>query len=212
MDLASNIRLGFSVALNNKFYVELGRTKFGKIYDFGAKYLLLQQTKDGAPLSIALYGDTGIRTGHFPEAPAGSTFSDGKPFAYKFAHRLSFNSQLIMARQFSNHLSLQLTPVIIWRNLAPENENNLTAALTAGGRWKLNYKSSILFEISSKFNTHDKVMPISLAYEIGSSAAHAFQLIITTTDKILEQTIYTTPVSNYAKGKFVIGFNIKRIF
>lgn len=212
MDLASNIRLGFAVALTDKMYVEIGRTKFGKIYDFGTKYLLLQQATGKSPVSIAFYGNVGIRSDQFPKTTKGSTFDDGTPFAYTFAHRLTYNTQFIIARQFSNHFSFQLTPIAIWRNLVPEEEENLTIALTAGGRWKLNYKSSILFEISPKFNTNDKVIPLSLAYEIGSSSAHAFQLILTTTDKILEQSVYTTPVYDYSHGKFVLGFNIKRIF
>jgi len=55
-------------------------------------------------------------------------------------------------------------------------------------------------------------MPISFAYEIASSSAHAFQLILTSTDRILEQSIYSHETIDYSKGKFVLGFNIKRLF
>jgi len=212
-DLTSNIRLAYAMAISAKTYIELGRTKYGKVYDLGIKYKFLHQTiTEKMPISMALYTNVGVSTIDFPTLVAGSTFANGKNFSYSFAHRLSYNAQFIVSRKFSPVFSMQFAPVMIWRNLVATDEENLNLALPIGGRLRLNNKSAILFEITPKLLAKDKQMPLALTYEIASSSAHAFQIILASTDRILEQRIYTSPVYDYTKGKFVLGFTIKRLF
>jgi mono/diheme cytochrome c family protein len=213
MDLVANLRLAYAHSFGERWYVELGRTRFSKVYDLGVKYLLLQQTKDNfTPLSIALYTNIGINTEKFPTLTEGSTFVDGSAFKYNFSHRLAYNSQLILSKKFSEGFSMQIAPVLVWHNLVAKDEKNLDFSVPIGGRIRLNYKSAILFEVVPKVIAKDKRIPLSVAYEIASSGAHAFQIIMTSTDRILEQAIYSNEVLDYSKGNFILGFNIKRIF
>lgn len=213
MDLSSNIRFAYAMAVSDRMYVEIGRTKYGKVYDANIKYLLLQQTKDNKmPFSLALFGDLGIMTDKFPNIVEGSTFYDGSNFEYQFAHRLTYDFEFILAKKISEKLSLQLNSVFIWRNLAPKDENNLVITFPIGGCLKLNRKSALLFECSPVVNYTTSSIPISLAYEIASSSAHVFQFVLTSTDRILESNIYTHSSYDYSSGKFVLGFTIKRIF
>ncbi|HIP48724.1 MAG TPA: cytochrome c [Lutibacter sp.] len=213
MDLGANLRLAYAKAINSRLYAEIGRTRYGKTYDLGAKYLVLQQTIDNkTPFSIAVYGNMGINTQKFPKVIDGSTFVDGSNFSYSFAHRLSFNSQIIFAKQFSESFSMQIAPVVIWHNLVAKDEKNLDFVIPFGARLELNQKSALLFEVTPKIIAKNKRMPLSIAYEIASSSAHAFQLILTSTDRILEQSIYSNETIDYSQGKFVLGFNIKRLF
>ncbi len=213
MDLSSNIRFAYAMAINDRMYAEIGRTKFGKVYDLGIKYLYLRQTTDNTmPVSLAVYSNIGVMTDKFPAVVAGSTFEDGRDFKYLFAHRLTYDFQLILARKFSDNFSLQLNTVFIWHNLVSEGANNLVMAFPIGGRVKLNSKTALLFEATPVVNTPYPRIPLSLSYEIASSSAHVFQLIVTSTDRILESAVYTQPVYDYTKAKFVLGFNIKRLF
>ena len=212
-DLASNIRLAYAKAINDKIYVELGRTKYGKVYDVGVKYKFLQQTRDKKmPISMAFYTNLGIKTTDFPTVIEGSTFENGENFSYSFAHRLFYNAQLIISKKFTDKFSMQVAPVMIWRNLAPITGENLNVALPIGGRYRITDRSAVLLEVTPKLIAEDKQIPISLAWEIASSSAHVFQIVLASTDGILEQSIYTNPIYDYGKGKFVLGFNIKRMF
>jgi hypothetical protein len=142
----------------------------------------------------------------------GSTFESGEVFEYSFAHRLSYNAQVIVSRKFSDKFSMQIAPVMIWRNLVQIEEEQLNMALPIGARLRLNNKSALLLEMTPKLLASDKQIPLALTYEIASSSAHAFQIVLASTDGILEQNIYTSPIYDYSKGKFVLGFNIKRLF
>jgi hypothetical protein len=212
-DLASNVRFAYAMAINEKMYAEIGRTKYGKVYDLGLKYRFLQQTLDNKhPVNIAVYANTGISTADFPRLVEGSTFESGEVFEYSFAHRLSYNAQVIVSRKFSDKFSMQIAPVMIWRNLVQIEEEQLNMALPIGARLRLNNKSALLLEMTPKLLASDKQIPLALTYEIASSSAHAFQIVLASTDGILEQNIYTSPIYDYSKGKFVLGFNIKRLF
>ncbi|MBI33121.1 MAG: hypothetical protein CMD98_04520 [Gammaproteobacteria bacterium] len=215
LDLPANIRYSFGGALSDKLYIGIGRAKYGKIYDFEMKYKILRQTKDdSSPISLAAYFNTSAYTTSFPSVPENYYFEDSTTvFEYKLDHRLSYNTQFIIARKFSNKLSLQLATVFIYQNLVPVGKDNYTFAIPVSGRYKVGVTSSILFEfihvINNKSENH--VPPFSLAYEIVSTG-HAFQIVLSSTQNLTEQEIYTSDSYDYLDGKFLFGFNIKRNF
>ncbi|NNK73680.1 MAG: hypothetical protein HKO94_10860 [Flavobacteriaceae bacterium] len=213
-DGSANIRFGFTFALSNRFQIGLGRTKIDKVYDFEAKYRFLQQKESGTPFSMALYFNMAISALDFPEVGPNEFFADGEtPFEYKFAHRMAYNWQLIASRKFGENLSLFLSPTIIYKTLALENNKNLLFGATLGGRIKTGITSSIIFEYTAKFNNRadDFVNPIAVGYEIGT-AGHAFQMFIASSNQILPQNLYYSTPLDYANGEILIGFNIKRTF
>lgn len=217
MDQTANIRLSLAYSINDRFNVAIGRTKYLKNYDFEGKYQLIKQAKgQKIPVSVALYGNAAIRTEKFPSVPANSYFSDWTTdFEYKFAHRVSYSTELIISSKLSNAISLQLAPIYIHRNLVDPGQLNHTVALSFSGRMKIGLKSSVVFEygyvFNSKYIADDFVHPASIGYEVGT-AGHAFQIFISSTQSILDQQIYTNSSIPYGDGEFLLGFSIKRNF
>jgi len=132
---------------------------------------------------------------------------------HRFAHRFSYNTQLLLSRKFGSKFSLELNPTLIYKNIAPAGSNNLVFATTLGGRLKTGFTSSIIFEYTTKFNNKmdGYKSPLSIGYEIGT-AGHAFQFFIATTNRIIEQGIHFSQPLDYTEGQLLIGFNIKRTF
>ena len=213
-DGSANIRFGFTYPVTDNFQLGIGRTKIGKTYDIEGKYRFIRQKENGTPITVALYFNAGIFSTDFPEVGPNEFFEDFEtPFEYKFAHRITYSTQFLVSKKIGDNLSLELNPTFIYKNLVPSTNDNLTIAASLGGRLKTGITSSILFEIGSKFNNREDSYrpPISLAYEMGT-AGHAFQLIISSTNQILDQSVYTTLPLDYTDGKLLIGFNIKRTF
>lgn len=215
LDLPANIRFGFAFPILKNLYVGAGRTKTGKTIDFEAKYLIFRQTEDNKmPLSIAAYFNMGIMTDKFPKVPNYAYFSDSiTPFEYKFSHRLAYNIQVIIARKFSERISFQIAPVIIYKNYVPANAENLTFSIPVGGSIKTGLKSSVIFEYAYRFNNRpgNNDYPLSIAWESGT-VGHTFQIVISSTSELLEQDAYTKKSFNYLKGNFALGFNMRRVF
>ncbi len=216
MDLPANIRLGAAFPISERWYWGFGRTKVDKTIDLESKYLILRQTKDNpTPVSIAGYVNFMLRTDPFPEEPPNSYFADSlTAFEYKFSHKLSYNTQLIISRKFGNRLSIQLAPVMIYENLVEIGRENYTFALPVSGRFRFGFlNTSLIFEYAPVFNNkpEDYVNPLSLGVEFGTSG-HVFQLIVGSSNFILEKNLYTRSSGDYRDGEFSLGFNIRRTF
>jgi len=218
MDQTANIRLALGYSLGDRLYIAVGRTKFLKTYDFEAKYLLIKQAKEQKiPVSIALYGNAAIRTDKFPAVAPNSFFSDLEtPFEYKTSHRFSYNTQMIISSKITDALSLQLTPIFVYHNLVSPGQVNHTLAVSFSGRYKIGLNSAIIFEYGHVINHRKQrgenfVNPLSIGVEFGT-VGHCFQIYLSSTQRILDQHMYTNSSIPYADAEFLIGFNIKRNF
>lgn len=214
MDLPSNIRFGFSYTLFDRVQLDLGRTKEGKLIDGGVKVAILRQTADNhIPLSVSAYLNAVIMTDDFPVVSDREFFADSiTPFTYSFAHRMYYSAQVMVARKFGSRFSLQISPIVTYRNLAPTGNTNLTFALPLSGRVKVSPKGSILFEYGAVVHGRQAgrhLDPFSIGYEV-ATAGHAFQFILSTSGAILENSLYATPTERYDQGYFLLGFNIAR--
>lgn len=215
LDLFANIRLGYSTAITKDLMIGVGRTKVDKIWDFEAKYALLKQTKDNKmPFSLSVYSNMGINSDEAVEADSTLFFADSTTlFVPKFAHRVNYDFEVIIARKFGNAASFQFTPTFIYRNLAEPGATNHTFALPFSGRVRIGMKSFIVFEYAYVINNRTKDFrdPISLGVEI-STLGHAFKMFVSSTDQLLGQEMYTNSSYDYTDGEFLFGFNITRKF
>lgn len=216
MDLPANIRLGAAFPISDRWYWGFGRTKVDKTIDLESKYRILQQTKDNrTPLSMAAYVNIMMRTDPFPDEPPNSFFADSlTAFEYKFSHKFSFNTQLILSRKFGNRLSLQFAPVFIYENLVEIGRDNYTMVIPVSGRYRFGFlNTSLLFEYAPVLNNtaDDFINPLSIGVEFGT-AGHVFQLTVSSSNFILEKNLYTRPSGDYTDGELSLGFNIKRTF
>ena len=80
-----------------------GTTKDYKLQDLQWKYAILQQTRSGSmPVSVSYYGNMVI--------DARSKDNFGPEASYRDIHRLSYFTQLIIARKFNLKYSFQVAP------------------------------------------------------------------------------------------------------
>ena len=218
-DLPANVRFSLSYKLSDRSYIGVGRTKVGKTVDIEGKYVFLKQTDNNSmPISVALYNYTGLNTdayrGESPVAFFGDSIS---PFENKFVHRLSYNTQLIIARKFNDRISLQLSPTLVYKNLVEGmEESHHTFVLPFSGRYQYSFGSAILFEYAYKLNntSEDKLdNPFSIGFEFGT-AGHVFQVFLSNSYYIRETNIYTEEPYNFydRPNEFVLGFNIRRVW
>lgn len=204
-------RIGLDYGVTNWLMVGLGHNTLQKINDGFVKMRLKQQYQNGFPLTVSYFAGMGIVGDKAPVLPSGQE--------YFYSHRLSYTHQLLMARKFSNKLSLQLMPTIVHQNLVDSSKNaNTTIALGAGGRLKVSKRVAITAEYYYRFNNAD--MPhfgaktynsLSLGADI-ETGGHVFQLFFCNSLGITERSFITQTTDTWEKGQLHFGFNISRVF
>jgi len=135
-----------------------------------------------------------------------------------FSSRVSYTSQLILARKFNEHFSLQLAPIWIHRNLVPTVlDKNDMFALGIGSRYNISDMSSINVEyypvLSSSWNHQNPNYrnALSVGFDI-KTGKHVFQLMLSNTMGMIEKNFVTETTGNWLKGDLHLGFNISRVF
>lgn len=202
----SNIRLGVSYAVSDRFTLGFGTTKFDRLQDFSLKAALLRQTRsDRIPISISYYGNMAI------DARKRENFDVEQD-------RFSFFNQLIVARRFGPKFSLQIAPNISHYNLVEQGMKNDKFSLAIGGRYKVGLQTSILFDYNHPFNPKNSTNPLSdvksgvaLGVEF-STAGHAFQIFVGNYSGIVNQKDYMYNQFDFFKGDMLLGFNITRAY
>jgi len=206
---SANTRIGLIYGITDRLMIGAGTTKDYKLQDLQWKYLILQQTEDNSmPVSLSYFGN--ITADLRPEEDFGPEAS------YKSIHRLSYFTQLILARKFSEKVSLQIAPSLTYLNsvkMVSEDQGykNLNFGLSAGGRANLFGNHSLIFEydqLLTKQDLDEQPKPnLSLGWEI-STGTHCFQVFAANYSLISNQYNLLYNTNNFAKGDFLFGFNI----
>ncbi len=209
----ANIRLGLNYGITDKAMVAVGVTKDYSMWDFAGKYALLQQTESGhIPVSLTLYGSIGV------EARADENF--GPVDDFQLTHKLSYFAQAIVARKFSDALSLQIAPTLIWFNAVERGYENINFGLHAGGKFTFAPSHAIIFEYDQLFTNpdtdydndgeanFDETKPqLAIGWEKGT-ATHAFQLFVANYKGIIGQRNFVYNKNDFTEGEFLIGLNV----
>ncbi|UCS95915.1 hypothetical protein KZP23_20460 [Echinicola marina] len=201
----ANIRLGLEYAFTDRMTLGIGRNSFQKVYDGFVKYNLMQQQSGSKsiPLSLTWYSSMAINTFKRPELPL------------NFQRRLSYAHQLLMARKFSEHVSLQLMPSYVHQNLVPSREDkNDLIALGAGGSFKLTKRTSLNLEYYYRINPNkdnDSYNVFAIGFDI-ETGGHVFQLQLTNAQSMTETGFLPGTTGNFWDGDIHFGFNISRSF
>ena len=90
--------------------VGIGRTSYQKQLDGFVKYKLLEQKSSGMPVSVAVVAAGMIRT---------DDYAASLPYKPNFTDRMAYTMQLLVARKFTEGLSLQLMPTFTHYNIVP---------------------------------------------------------------------------------------------
>ena len=208
----SNIRLGLAYSPVNKLFVGAGLTKERMQVDLNAKYALIQQTTDNkVPVSVSYFGNIVIDA------------RDKSNFRYA-VHRLSYFNQLIVARKITKNFSAQVAPSFSWFNNVEayvdskgqiqKKMKNGHLAISVLGKYSITEKSAIIVGYDQPLTQHTTNNPdpnICFGFETTTSS-HAFQVFAGNYYGIVPQSNNVYNQNDYRKGRFVIGFNITRLW
>jgi len=205
MDYA-RIRLSLEYGLTDRLMVGIGRNNLGrKAWDYFLKYKLLQQTNTGSvPISISLLGTAAL---DIVKLEKSTSITDRTTYTY----------QILIARKFTEGISLQLSPTLIHRNqVESENLSNDIFALGIGGRIKLTKRTSFNFEYfylldPKKASNLSLVNNLSMGFDI-ETGGHVFQLHFTNSLGLIEKDFIAGTTNKWEKGQISYGFNISRTF
>jgi hypothetical protein len=220
----ANIRLGLNYVIAKNFQIGAGITKKSMTSDLNAKWAILKQTrKNTVPVAVALYANVAIDGRNI------SSFESGKvrvaysgPIGdFKFPDRLSYFSQLIVGRKFTDWLSVQAGISFTHYNSVGVVYDHDKVGAHFNGRIKVSPQGSVIFnydqplkikEISEQHVLTDPSKPnLSVGYEI-STGSHAFQIYMGTTSGLLPQETTMWNTNDFTKKQLSLGFVITRLY
>ena len=203
----STVRLGFEYGITDQFMIGIGRSSVQKTYDFLAKGKLLRQASGAKniPFTVTAFASAAIET---------------QDKTLNTQDQTSYCTQLLIARKFSDKLSLQLNPTLLYRNrVATAAQERALFALGFGGRMKLNKRFSLNAEYYLAFRDKDLKNQVgdvyrnvlSLGFDI-ETGGHVFQLHFTNSSGMVEKQFIGDTSGNWGKGDIRFGFNVSRTF
>jgi len=219
----AKIRLGLEYGLTDRWLVGAGRSSLEKTYDLYTKYKVLRQSNK-MPVTVTAMAGWGINT-----MPTGYIMESGSPMKFNNnIERYSYWSQVLVARKFTEKLSLQLMPTLIHVNKVedPSIPNQLFA-LGAGGRYKLSQRVTLsaeyyytMRELEDDEDDDDGGIggfpyPYRNALSFGvdiETGGHVFQFHLTNARGMVEKQFIGQNVGAWDKGDIFYGFNIARTF
>lgn len=201
---SSNIRMGLNYGVTDRIMVGIGTTSEYKLQDVNWKVALIQQNRSGSvPISVSYYGNVVIDA---------RSKEDIGLSRFRGLHRFSYLTQIIVARKFSEAISLQAAPTFVYYNAVDTMYKNISYGFSLGGRIKISDSKAIIFEYdqplsTAKYSDFNAKPNVGIGLEIGT-ATHAFQIFATTARGILSQRNFAYNQNDFTKGQMLFGFNI----
>jgi len=201
------IRIGLDYAPTDWLNVGVGRSSLDKVADGFLKFRLLRQ-QTGAkniPISasaLVTMGATMLRA-----------LDPAEPLV--FQNRLSYTYQLILARQFNERFSLQLTPTLSHFNLVDSRvlPNDVIVIGTAA-KYQLNkaiaLKAEYYHALPNQLPTNRK-NSLALGVDI-DTGSHVFQLHLSNSGGLVEPAFIGDTTGDWLKGDIHFGFTMSRVF
>lgn len=200
---SANTRLALDYGITDRIMVGFGTTRDYKLQDLEWKVSLLRQTESGRiPVSLSYYGNAVL------DARSDDNF--GPVDSYRFIHRFSYLTQVIVSRKFGEKISVQLAPSFAYFNAVEPGYKNANLSVSFGGRAQVIGLSSIVIEYDQPLTQGDGVETypnIAAGVEIGTST-HTFRLFISNYNAIIKQRNIVYNLNDPFDGDFLFGFNI----
>lgn len=220
LENAADVLIGAEYGLTDNISIGLFRNKgagnLSQLVNGVLKYRLLQQEKDGKPVTISILGvGTISTTKKNPDSPGLNRFP-------KFTDRMVYAVQFLVARKFSDKFSFQVSPGYVHRNLVESFDNNLIFTLGLAGRVQLTKVIGLVADftlpltgVQSPFSdspNSDNYRPaLGIGFEF-DTGGHVFQVNITNSEGLMETDFIPYTTSQWSKGEFRLGFTISRLF
>jgi hypothetical protein len=203
----ATMRIGFEYGLINNLSAGIGRNTYEKTFDGFLKYKLLRQSTGdrNIPVTLTLFTSATLNT----LKPADPEIS------FSATNRLSYVFQALISRKVTPDISLQVSPVLVHKNLVERriDQNNI-AAVGVGGRYRLTNRLSVSLEyyyLLPGQTADDYCDALSIGFDI-ETGGHIFQLLLTNSRPVFESEFITEASGSWLDGNIHFGFNITRVF
>jgi hypothetical protein len=201
----ASIRLGLDYGITDRLGIGIGRSSLEKTFDGYLKYRLVDQTVGAKkfPVTISVLGALNHMTLRL------DTFVSAK-------NKTTYVTQALIARKFSNALSLQISPTFIHFNRYPATKRSEDIFATmVGGRLKFTKRMAITAEYnyipSGTRDDLDINNSLSLGFDI-ETGGHVFQLVFTNSGGMIDSQYIGKTTGTWDNGDIFFGFNITRNF
>lgn len=223
---ATNIRLALDFVPVKNLQIGAGLSKSHMMTDVSAKYSILQQTSDNKmPVSLAVYGVIGMDgrgAGSFENDSVTNTKGESDRTLDKigFSDKMSYFTQVMLSRKFTEWLSVQAGASYTHYNMVGWNENHDLFGVHALGRIKISPQSSLTFNynqplkiesISEQTEMPDYTPTIAVGWQI-STFTHAFQIYVSNAPSMLPMENMMYNRAKFNKDGIAIGFTITRLW
>ncbi|MEX0314877.1 MAG: DUF5777 family beta-barrel protein [Allomuricauda sp.] len=199
-----NVRIALEYAISDRLSTGFGGSTWDGLFDGYLKYRLVRQRNDSkrTPFNVTI----------FQNANYNSSALDNPYFNDSFSGRLSYTSQVLLARKFNSKLSIQLAPTFVHKGFGDgpgDTKNHF--ALGFGGRYKLSNHVSLVSEYYTVFNPIESVdtygpFGLGVNWEIGDVM---LQFMLTNTPNMVEDAFITRTRNNFnfKNPNLNFGFN-----
>jgi hypothetical protein len=204
----AQVRLGLEYGATRWLGFGVGLNTLQNTWDGFLKFKVLRQSKGSRkmPFTLTIFGSTSIYTTKWPDPTRKNYFSS----------RMSYASQVILARKFCEWFSLQIAPTYVHINLVPTpDDHNNIFSIGVGGRIKISQRVSVNAEYYYLFPKQIKSTPATSALSVGvdiETGGHVFQIFLTNAMGENMESIITQTTGKWQNGDIFLGFNISRIF
>lgn len=204
----AQVRLGAEYGITKWLGIGVGLNTLKNTWDGFLKFKVLRQSTGAKrmPFTLAVFASTAIYTTKW-EDPYRKNY---------FTSRLSYATQVILARKFGERFSMQIAPTYVHVNLVPsyEDHNNIFS-LGLGARFKVSKHVSINAEYYYLFPNQIVSTPAYSSFSAGvdiETGGHVFQIFLTNAMGENMESIITKTTGTWWNGDIFLGFNISRIF
>lgn len=206
---SANSRIGADVGIFNSITIGIGSTSQSKLYDAYGKWQIVKQGWKKLPLSMALFTNATIEAGDLGYP------SDAKVETWQ---RVTYTSELMFSRKFSDRISAQMMVAYIHRNMVAtaKDKNGVIATGIAAS-----FKITNVWHIAAEFNYVPenqiftegfKNTQLSVGVQIHTGPRHVFQLFFSNSGGINENTVLTQSTGGKGLKHFRLCFNIPTTF
>lgn len=199
----ANTKIQLVYGIYEGIQIGIARESIRKTYSSHIKAKLMGQSTN-FPFNVAAYATANIRT----------DLREEQYPLLEFGNRMSYATQLLISRKFSNRFSFEIAPTYVRQNLVLESfQNHNQLALGAGGRLKISKRMSINVDYVYNFSRHKNSIyndPLTLGLDI-ETGGHVFQLLFSNAQSTNEPGFISNAEGKWLEDVF-FGFNIVRVF
>lgn len=203
----ATMRVALEYGLTDWLMIGGGRSTYEKTYDSFLKAKILRQStgKRKMPISVSYMGAWQTKTIPFADQNRTNFFTSN----FFFVH------QLIIARKFSEGVSLMIAPTVVHRNLVPTaNDPHDLYSIVIGGRAKITRRMSINLEYIYQLpdtKPTGTTNSLSLGFDL-ETGGHVFQFAFTNSAPQVERAFIHETRGSWSNGDIITGFNLSRVF